>query len=72
MTPGGLFCFSVELAEGNQEFELTRHSRYAHSETYLRDLARRHGFDVVEFVRHTVREDQCQPIAGLFAYLARQ
>lgn len=72
MTPGGLFCFSVELAEGGQNFELTRHSRYAHSEPYLRDLARRHGFDVVELLGHTVREDQCQPIAGLFAYLARR
>lgn len=45
--------------------------RYAHSEGYLRRLAARHGFSVLEVLRQPVRHDQRQPVDGLYLYLVR-
>jgi predicted TPR repeat methyltransferase len=71
--PGGVFCFSVEAAaesEGNEaSFELRPSLRYAHTEGYLCALAARHGFGVAKLFRHAIREDQRQPVEGLFVYL---
>lgn len=68
--PGGIFCFSVELASEEQDFVLRPSQRYAHSERYLRRLALRHGFEVRSMLHHPIREDQRQPIAGLYGCLA--
>jgi predicted TPR repeat methyltransferase len=70
MPMGGVFCFSVE--ESVQELELRPSLRYAHSEKSLRRLAADHGFDWLALERGPVREEQRQPIAGLFAWLVRQ
>jgi predicted TPR repeat methyltransferase len=67
--PGGIFCFSVELAPDEQDFVLRPSQRYAHSERYLRELALRHAFEVRSVLRHPIREDQRQPIAGLYVWL---
>jgi predicted TPR repeat methyltransferase len=69
MKPGGVFCFSVELASDEQDFVLRPSQRYAHSERYLRALALRHGFEIRSMLRHPIREDQRQPIPGLFVCL---
>jgi predicted TPR repeat methyltransferase len=45
--------------------------RYAHSEAYLRRLAVQHGFDVLDMLRQPVRQDQRQPIDGLYVYLVK-
>jgi predicted TPR repeat methyltransferase len=66
---GGVFCFSVE--ESAADLELRTSLRYAHSEQYLRSLARQQGFEWLALERGPVREDQRQPIAGLFAWLRR-
>lgn len=68
--PGGIFCFSVELASEEQGFVLRPSQRYAHSERYLRALALRHGFEVRIMLHHPIREDQRRPIAGLYVCLA--
>lgn len=70
MPAGGVFCFSVEEAQG-QGFTLCPSLRYAHSEAYLRGLAATHGFQVEVLERGAVREDQGAPIPGLFARLVR-
>ena len=70
--PGGVFCFSVEAAREDEEFALRPSLRYVHSEGYLRRLAAQHGFDVEAMARHPIREDQQQPISGLFAWLVRR
>lgn len=70
MPVGGLFCFSVEEAQG-AGFQLRPSLRYAHSEAYLRGLAAAHRFKVEALERAPVREDQGVPIPGLFARLAR-
>ncbi len=72
LEPGGIFCFSAETAaDESAGFELLASLRYAHSERYLRELAARHGLEVVQLVRAPIREDQRESIAGLFVYLSR-
>jgi predicted TPR repeat methyltransferase len=70
MPAGGVFCFSVEEAQG-EGFALRPSLRYAHSEAYLRGLAAAHGFRVEALERGAVREDQGAPIPGIFARLVR-
>ncbi|MGI4778043.1 MAG: methyltransferase domain-containing protein [Janthinobacterium lividum] len=68
---GGIFCFSVELAASEAtEFQLLSSLRYAHGERYLDRLAREHGFRALRTVRGQLRDDQRQPIDGLFVFLA--
>lgn len=67
--PGGVFCFSVEVATGEVDFELRPSQRYAHSERYLRALAAGHGFELASLKRQPVREDQRQPIDGYCVHL---
>lgn len=69
---GAMFCFSVELAQDDRDFELLPSLRYAHSERHVRELATRHGFDIVQMLRRPIREDQRQPVHGLFVYLNRR
>ena len=69
---GGVFCFSAERASREGAgFELLPSLRYAHSEHYLRELASRHGFEVARLLHAPIREDQQQPVDGLYCYLTR-
>jgi predicted TPR repeat methyltransferase len=69
----GIFCFSAECAAAESvDFELLPSLRYAHSERYLRALAARHGFDLLQLIRAPIREDQREPIRGMYVYLARR
>ncbi|MEO8132623.1 MAG: tetratricopeptide repeat protein [Betaproteobacteria bacterium] len=67
--PGAVFCFSVELPDQPQGFELRPSLRYAHSEAYVLQLAATHGFEVAKLLCQPIREDQQQPIPGLYVYL---
>ena len=70
MEPGGIFCFSAEVARPDAgDFELLPSLRYAHSEAYIRRVAEQHGFDVASVVQGAIREDQRQAITGMYAYL---
>ncbi len=71
MDRGGVFCFSVEIPDSSQDIELKTSLRYGHSEPYVRDLASQHGFEIIKILRHPIREDQQQPIDGLYVYLSR-
>lgn len=71
LRPGGEFCFSLEAADGQHDWELRLSLRYAHSEGYIRMLAGQHGFAVRRLSRHPLRIDQGQPVMGLFAWLDR-
>ena len=71
MAPNAIFCFSAECAASEDlDFELLPSLRYAHSERYLRALAEQHVFDVVQLIRAPIREDQRDPIQGMFVYLS--
>ena len=68
----GVFCFSVEaLEDDGADLRLLPSLRYAHSEAYLARLASQHGFEVVAMKHAPVREDQGQPIEGLYVVLRR-
>ena len=71
MPAQGSFCFTVEEAVG-EEMVLRPSLRYAHSEAYLRRLAQAHGFAVGVLERAPVREDQRQPIPGLFLWMEKK
>ena len=61
----GLFAFSIELSpEGDDgpPFALRPSLRYAHSARYIRELAARHGFEVVRSVQETMREDRREAV----------
>jgi len=60
---------AVELPEAGKDVELKTTLRYGQSERYVRELAQRHGFAISALLQHPIREDQQQPIAGLYAYL---
>jgi predicted TPR repeat methyltransferase len=71
MEPGGVFCFSVESAEG-QEMVLRDSLRYAHSRPYIEKLATQFGFGVSTVSQHPIREDQRVPVPGLYFWLTRR
>ena len=72
MTVGGMFCFSVEVASGANDFELRPSLRYAHSRAYIERLAAANGFDIDTTAQHTLREDQRIAIPGLFIWLVKR
>jgi predicted TPR repeat methyltransferase len=67
----GLFVFSVEhLAQGS--FELLPTRRYAHSESYVRELASRHGFIIEVSQQVNVRKERGVIVPGTIFVLTRQ
>jgi len=72
LAPGGVFCFSAELAaRESDDFSLQPSLRYTHSERYLRGLASRNGFSVARLLQAPIRQEQRQAIDGLYCYLTR-
>ena len=75
MQPHGLFMFSVEELEGGAEaargWRLGCQGRYAHTETYIRELATASGLHVRELRREAVRHEGGAPVPGLLAVLER-
>ncbi len=70
-TPGGLFAFSVEKHHGTERLVLRPARRYAHSESYLRDLLAANGFDVVSLDPAALRTDRGEPVEGLIVVARR-
>ncbi|QJW85427.1 hypothetical protein HK414_25070 [Ramlibacter terrae] len=68
---GGSFCFTLEEAQDGEDLALRSSLRYAHSEGYVRRLAAAHGLRVDAIERSPVREEQRQPIPGLFARMSK-
>jgi predicted TPR repeat methyltransferase len=66
----GLFAFTVQAHEG-EGFILGEDARYAHSETYMRDLAETTGFTMVIFEQVSTREDRGVPVPGFLCVLQR-
>jgi predicted TPR repeat methyltransferase len=64
LAPGGIFAFTVESFSG-EGFALGEARRYAHSESYLRQLLDQAGFTAVTIRRDTLRTDRGQPVEAL-------
>ncbi|MGO7420328.1 SAM-dependent methyltransferase, partial [Rhizobium ruizarguesonis] len=39
--------------------------RYAHSESYVRMLLARHGFQILKIVKSVIRKDGGKPVSGI-------
>lgn len=72
LAPGGHFTFSLERADDTHDYVLLPSRRYAHSERWVRELAARHGFDVLAVEPGPIREDQRQTVHGLYVDLQRR
>ncbi len=71
LTANGLFGFTVEKGADDVTYTLAPSLTYHHGEAYVRTLADRHGFTVLDLVEDTVREDQGKAIPGWFAVLRK-
>ncbi len=70
LSPGGYFLFTVEMNEG-YGFELGPKRRWRHSESYLRELAARTGFELAGLVAAAPRREAGQPVEGFAVALTR-
>ena len=61
---GGLFAFSTEVEEGEDEFVLRPSGRYAHTLSYLRTLADTSGFIIVATERVILRKESKKDVEG--------
>ncbi|WP_099867878.1 class I SAM-dependent DNA methyltransferase [Pararhizobium haloflavum] len=71
MVPGGLFAFSVEDDEADRCWDLRASLRFAHGESYVRQLCAQNGFEVVEMRRSPIRRDGEETIIGLLTLTRR-
>lgn len=67
LAPGGMFAFSVERLEGEENFRLARSGRYAHSRRYLQALAGAHGLAEWRIAESVIRKEAGAPVVGLLA-----
>ncbi len=65
---GGYLAFSTEtLPEetfAGRSFMVGPHQRFAHAESYIKDLLAANGFDLAEITPITVRYDEGEPVPG--------
>ena len=61
----GLFAFSVEKSSGSGDFVLLPSRRYAHSETYVREILAANGFSILSLETTVIRQDRREPVDGL-------
>ena len=71
LMPGGRLGFSVEAGVEDADFQLQSTLRYAHSESYLRQLAADHGLEVLQVKKGLLRFDRDKPVEGLFLHLTK-
>jgi len=69
LQPGACFAFSVELSSNGSELTLLPSLRYAHAPAYIDRLAELNGFRVRQSWQAPLREDQHQPVMGLYVLL---
>ncbi|HFD11215.1 MAG TPA: tetratricopeptide repeat protein [Crenotrichaceae bacterium] len=64
LNPGGLFAFSIEDNETDEDYRLTASGRYAQSYDYIQRLAASNGFKELSRVPVTLRMEKNVPAAG--------
>jgi predicted TPR repeat methyltransferase len=76
LSPDGFFCFSTEyLEEEEEEFMYKLHScaRFAHKQSYVRDMANKKGFGIVSIeITSSLRKNQGENVKGMLAVLKPQ
>ena len=71
LKPGGLFAFSIEAEEEDDDFVLRPTGRYAHSIGYIRRLAEVSGLREVRLEESVLRMDKGQPIDGYIVVMEK-
>jgi predicted TPR repeat methyltransferase len=71
LRPGGLFAFSVEVADGT-DFILQPSHRYAHSIDYLRRLAAAHAFAIESLESRVIRRNRDTDVPGYLVVMRRE
>jgi predicted TPR repeat methyltransferase len=61
--PGAVFCVSTEFYEGDG-YALRPTGRYAHSDSYMRNVAAANGFSEIARENTMIREEKGRPIDG--------
>ncbi len=69
LRPGGRFAFTVEAHVG-AGLTMLETGRFAHSESYLRELARACGFEVSQWQKAPLRRERAQVIEGYVCLLS--
>ncbi|WP_319521432.1 tetratricopeptide repeat protein [uncultured Desulfosarcina sp.] len=63
---GGMIAFSVEKLEGDStEYRLFPSGRYAHSQQYIRNCLKHHGFTPIEETDASIRKQSGDEVKGL-------
>jgi predicted TPR repeat methyltransferase len=70
LVPGGFYLFSVESTSG-QAWEQTSAHRFRHSLSYLKAEASRAGFEFVDAMECTLRQETETPVAGFVVALQK-
>ncbi|KXF78698.1 methyltransferase [Paramesorhizobium deserti] len=71
LEPGGLFAFSTETHETEDELVLQPSLRFTHSASYIRRLLECHGFEPLEMSKVVIRYDRGEPLTGIVTVARR-
>ena len=69
---GGLFAFSVEAHDGEEDYVLRASRRYAHSEGYIDGLLDARGLTLLSLSREVIRQDRHEPVEGLIVVAGKE
>jgi predicted TPR repeat methyltransferase len=66
LRPAGVFIATFEalIADGDADYQIQIHGRYAHRESYLRQSLAQAGFQRVRLARETLRQEKLQDVIG--------
>ena len=67
----GLFLFTVETHESNDDYLLGKTARYSHSEKYIKDVAKRRGLEVLNCDDTVYRKEAGNDVNGLIVALKK-
>lgn len=71
LRPGGLFLFSVETHDDDDDYHLNATARYSHSESYIHTLSKRRGFEMLACNCSTYRKEAGSPVDSLIVALRK-
>ena len=67
----GMFLFTVETHNGEEDYLLGQTARYSHSQQYINDLAKRRGFKVLACKNTVYRKESGNDVNGLIVALGK-
>lgn len=68
LSQGKKLCFSIELSDKNEAFELCETGRYKHSRKYVVDLLEKYEFRNITEYETDLRLENGQPVKGMIFY----